>query len=92
MFTEDWYDRSNWLWMILGGFYLLVYSYWYMPALGHLPKSLWDPPARFPFHWPLDLVATVVSGLVLLYFGFRRALELGATPQSDRARASRTID
>ncbi len=75
---ERWYERTAWFWMILGGFYLLVYSYWYLPALNKLPESLGDPPDQYPWHWPLDLVATVVPGVILLVGGFRRAIALGS--------------
>ena len=28
-----WLRRTDWLWMIIGGFYLVAYLYWYIPAL-----------------------------------------------------------
>ena len=77
MTVKDWYERTSWLWMILGGFYLLVYTYWYIPAFRELPGSISNPPAPYPWHWPLDVVATVVPGAILVFFGFHRATELG---------------
>lgn len=68
-----WLRRTDWLWMIIGGFYQLAYLFWYVPALAALPGSARDPPARFPWHWPLDFASTAVSGAALLYLGFRRA-------------------
>lgn len=79
MTPQHWYERTSWLWMILGGFYLLVYTYWYIPAFRTLPESITNPPAPYPWHWPLDVVATFVPGVVLLYFGFRRVAEIGLT-------------
>lgn len=77
MSAQIWFNRTSWLWMILGGFYLLVYLYWYIPALRELPMSIREPPVPYPWHWPLDFVATGVSGSVLLYFGFHQATRLG---------------
>ena len=77
MTLQNWFERTSWLWMILGGFYLLAYTYWYIPAFRELPGSISNPPAPYPWHWPLDVVATVVPGTVLMFFGFRRASELG---------------
>lgn len=73
---RTWIERTDWLWTIVGGFYLLAYLYWYVPALAGLPRSLRDPPGQFPWHWSLDFVATDVTGSVLLFLGFRRATEL----------------
>ena len=72
----DWLRRTDWLWTIIGGFYLLAYLYWYIPALRALPDSLVDPPPRFPWHWPLDFVATGLAGWILLVLGFDRATQL----------------
>lgn len=69
----SWLRTTDWLWSIVGGFYLLAYLFWYVPALAGLPGSLRDPPDQFPWHWPLDLVATGLAGGVLLLLGFRRA-------------------
>lgn len=68
--------------MIIGGFYLLAYLYWYIPALSALPGSVRDPPPRYPWHWTLDFVATGLAGAVLLFLGFRRATRL--TPARER--------
>lgn len=78
------YRRTEWLWLILGGFYLLVYSYWYLPALNEFPASITDPPAQYPWHWPLDLVATAVPGVVLLIAGFRRATAIATPARMER--------
>ena len=77
--VRAWLERTDWLWMIIGGFYLVAYLYWYIPALWALPDSVRDPPPRFPWHWPLDCLATGLAGAVLLYRGFRRATELTST-------------
>lgn len=71
-----WLRRTDWLWMIVGGFYLVAYLFWYLPALRGLPDSASDPPGQYPWHWTLDFVATGVAGGVLVYLGFRRATEL----------------
>ena len=83
MKPQHWYERTNWLWMILGGFYLLVYTYWYIPAFRSLPESITNPPAPYPWHWPLDVVATFIPGVVLLLFGFRRVTELTSSSGVD---------
>lgn len=70
-----WLRTTDWLWMIIGGFYLVAYLFWFIPALAGLPRSVRDPPERFPWHWPLDFVSTALSGSVLLLLGFRRATE-----------------
>lgn len=70
-----WLRTVDWLWMIIGGFYLLAYLFWFIPALSRLPESVRDPPEQFPWHWPLDFVATGLTGVVLLLMGFRRATE-----------------
>jgi hypothetical protein len=64
--------------MLIGGFYLVAYLYWYVPALKALPESLGDPPAPYPWHWTLDFAATGVAGGILLFLGFRRATALTA--------------
>lgn len=79
MSGRNWLRRLEWLWMIIGGFYLVAYLFWYLPALGATPASLWAPPAPFPWHWPLDFVATGVAGAILLFLGFDRARELTHT-------------
>jgi hypothetical protein len=71
-----WLRRIDWLWEIIGGFYLLAYLYWYLPALLQLPESVREPSEGFPWHWTLDLVVTAVTGLALVSLGFRRAAEL----------------
>lgn len=72
----SWLRTTDWLWMIIAGFYLLAYLFWYLPALSRLPRSVRDPPGQFPAHWPLDFAATALSGCVLLVLGFRRATAL----------------
>lgn len=84
--ATDWLRKTDWLWLIIGGFYLLAYLFWYIPALGRLPRSLGDPPSQFPWHWPLDFTATGLTGSVLLFLGFRRATEL--TEQADQPESS----
>ncbi|NEU58635.1 hypothetical protein [Halorussus sp. MSC15.2] len=69
----SWVRTTDWLWMIIGGFYLLAYLFWYIPALAKLPRSVRNPPEQFPWHWPLDFVSTGLSGGVLVGLGFRRA-------------------
>lgn len=76
MDTRTWLRRTDWLWMIIGGFYLVAYLYWYIRALAGLPGTVRDPPPRFPWHWPLDFIATGLAGAVLLFLGFRRGTEL----------------
>ena len=76
MDVKAWLGRTDWLWMIIGGFYLVAYLYWYIPALWPLPDSIRDPPARYPWHWPLDFLATGITGSILLFLGFQRATEL----------------
>jgi len=68
--------------MIIGGFYLVAYLFWYIPALKALPGSVRDPPSPYPWHWTLDFVATGVAGGVLLVLGFARASGL-TPPQTD---------
>ena len=72
--------------MIIGGFYLLAYLFWYIPALAALPHSLRNPPTTFPWHWPLDFAVTGFAGGLLVYLGFDRA------PEKDRQRASRASE
>lgn len=72
----SWLQTTDWLWMIVAGFYLLAYLFWYIPALLRLPQSVRDPPEQFPWHWPLDFSSTGLSGGILLLLGFRRATEL----------------
>jgi len=74
--TVAWLRRTDWLWEIIGGYYLLAYLYWYLPALLQFPESVREPPEGFPWHWTLDLVVTAVTGLALVSLGFRRAAEL----------------
>jgi amino acid transporter len=81
MSLREWLRRVEWLWMIIGGFYLVAYLFWYIPALEELPDSVREPPAPYPWHWTLDFVATGVAGGVLLFLGFDRATE--ATPPGD---------
>lgn len=69
-------QRTGWVWEVIGGFFLIAYLFWYIPALAGLPKSLRDPPEPYPWHWTLDFTATAVSGVLLLYLGFRRAFTL----------------
>lgn len=76
MIGNDWLTRTDWLWTVIGGFYLVAYLYWYIPVLTDLPESVGDPPAPYPWHWPLDFVATGLAGAALLFLGFRRATEL----------------
>lgn len=83
MSLRAWLRRIDWLWMVIGGFYLVAYLYWYIPALKALPDSIRDPPSPFPWHWTLDFLATGMAGGVLLYLGFRRATEL--TPPNREA-------
>lgn len=77
--------RTDWLWLVIGGFYLLAYLFWYVPPLAGLPGSVRDPPERFPWHWPLDFASTGLSGAVLLYLGFHRAAALTATADDPAA-------
>lgn len=81
MTARDWLRRTDWLWTIIGGFYLVAYLYWYVPALAALPDSVRDPPPRYPWHWTLDFLATGLAGSVLLFLGFRRATELSTPPK-----------
>jgi amino acid transporter len=76
MSLSPWLRRVDWLWTIIGGFYLVAYLFWYIPALATLPGSVRDPPSPFPWHWTLDFAATGVAGAVLLYLGFERAAAL----------------
>ncbi len=76
MRVTTWIKRTGWLWQVIGGFFLIAYLFWYIPALVSLPNSLRDPPEPYPWHWTLDFAATAVSGSLLLYLGFRRAFEL----------------
>lgn len=78
MTAVAWLRRTDWLWEIVGGFYLLAYLYWYLPALLRFPESVREPPEGFPWHWTLDFVVTAATGLVLVFLGFRRATELSA--------------
>jgi len=83
MSVRDWLRRVEWLWMIIGGFYLVAYLFWYIPALKALPESVRDPPAPYPWHWTLDFVATGVAGGVLLFLGFDRATGLSSSRNGD---------
>lgn len=71
-----WLHRTDWLWTIIGGFYLSAYLFWYIPALAALPGSVSDPPEQYPWHWTVDFTATGLTGAVLLTLGFSRATEL----------------
>jgi bacteriorhodopsin len=84
MHVRNWLRRVDWLWMIIGGFYLVAYLFWYIPALKALPGSVRDPPSPYPWHWTLDFVATGVAGGVLLVLGFTRASELTPSRTGDR--------
>lgn len=74
-----WLERVDWLWMIIGGFYLVAYLFWYIPALAALPGSVVTPPSPFPWHWTLDFLATAIAGGALLALGFGRATSLSPT-------------
>lgn len=76
MIGRAWLHRLDWLWMIIGGFYLVAYLFWYIPVLARVPGSVWEPLPPFPWHWPLDFLATGIAGTILLILGFVRALEL----------------
>ncbi|MFC5134554.1 MULTISPECIES: hypothetical protein [Haloferacaceae] len=78
MIGNVWLARTDWLWAVIGGFYLVAYLFWYIPVLRGLPDSVGNPPAPYPWHWPLDFAATGLAGGVLLFLGFRRAAELTA--------------
>lgn len=82
-----WLRRTDWLWMIIGGFYLVAYLFWYLPALAELPESARDPPSQFPWHWTLDFAVTGITGAVLAFLGFRRATAL--TPEAGESSESR---
>ncbi|WP_251343589.1 hypothetical protein [Haloplanus halophilus] len=82
MSVRNWLRRVDWLWMTIGGFYLVAYLFWYVPALEALPESVRDPPSPYPWHWTLDFAATGVAGGALLFLGFDRATEL-TTPRND---------
>ncbi|GAB3666994.1 hypothetical protein [Halopiger thermotolerans] len=79
----SWLRATDWFWMIVGGFYLLGYLFWYVPALSGLPATLRDPPERFPWHWPLDFLVTALAATVLLRLGFGRATRLAAVTGAD---------
>lgn len=83
MSLRPWLRRTDWLWMIIGGFYLVAYLFWYIPALWALPGSIHDPPSPFPWHWALDFLATGLAGAVLLFLGFGRATELMSAGEDD---------
>ncbi len=83
-----WVHRTDWLWLILGGFSLLGYLFWYDEALATLPGSLRDPPDDYPPHWPLDFAVTGLAGGVLTYLGFRRATDLATGRRERRVRWS----
>lgn len=83
MVVSEWLRRTDWLWKVIGGFYLVAYLYWYIPVLENLPESVSDPPSPYPWHWPLDFVATGLAGGVLLFLGFRRATELTRTEAAE---------
>ncbi|MFB6312230.1 MAG: hypothetical protein ABEH64_13735 [Salinirussus sp.] len=83
MGISTWLRRVDWLWMVIGGFYLLAYLYWYIPALKGLPDSAHRPDLPYPWHWTLDFLATGIAGAVLLYLGFGRAAELQSAERPD---------
>lgn len=83
-----WLHRTDWLWQIVGGFYLLASLFWYLEALAELPGSLRDLPGDYPPHWPLDFVVTGLAGGVLTYLGFRRATDLSTGRLERRVRWS----
>ena len=83
MRLQDLIRLTDWLWMVIGGFFLIAYLFWYLPALAALPNSIRDPPAPFPWHWSLDFVATGLSGSLLVYLGFRRAAELAGSRSNE---------
>lgn len=83
MSVRTWLDQTEWLWMIIGGFYLIAYLYWYIPVVKDLPESFQDPPSPFPLHWTLDFLATGLTGIVLLILGFQRAVELTTATRTD---------
>lgn len=91
MTASEWLRRTDWLWTVIGGFYLVAYLYWYIPVLEDLPASVSDPQSPYPWHWPLDFVATGLAGGVLLFLGFRRAAELtrgeADEPETEELRA-----
>lgn len=88
----SWLRRTDWLWMIIAGFYQIAYLFWYIPAFAELPASVREPPDAFPWHWPLDVVVTGVSGAVLLVLGFHRATELTSDRSPERARTGSIRD
>ena len=87
MDVAAWLRRTEWLWKIIGGFFLLAYLYWYLPLLRALPGSAIEPTEgrlSYARHWTLDFVATALAGGILLYLGFRSAAELTAeAPDAD---------
>lgn len=85
MTVRAWLRRVDWLWMIIGGFYLVAYLYWYIPVLKELPGSLTDPPKPYPWHWTLDLAATGIAGAILLYLGFGRATDSTPAPSGEES-------
>ena len=79
MNLDSWLRRTEWLWKVIGGFFPLVYLYWYIPALRELPGSATEPPegdVLYARHWTIDFVSTAVAGVALLYLGFRTAFDL----------------
>lgn len=74
----DWLERTGWFWSVVGGFYLVAYLFWYLPALLRLPGSLLNPPEGFPWHWPLDFVVSGATGVVLVLLGIRRVTALSS--------------
>jgi len=53
------------MWEIIGGFYLIAYCFWYLPASNRVVP-----------HWPLDLAFTLAAGSMLFFFGFKDVLHL----------------
>lgn len=82
MSTLSWLSRVDWLWMIIGGFYLVAYLFWYIPVIAAFPGSVLNPPPPYPWHWTLDFLATGIAGGVLLTLGFLRATRISPIAKS----------
>lgn len=67
----------------MGGL-LVAYLRLYVPALEAHPASVLAPPAPYPWHWTLDVLAICVAGGLLLGLGFRRAARLSPFPSAGR--------
>lgn len=92
MAVTTWLDRTGWLWMIIGGLFLIAYLFWYIPTLKALPGSLREPPEPYPWHWTLDFLATATSGSVLVYLGVRRGVSLADAEGSPASDAITSVD